>query len=228
MPAEKMTGTTNQRPSAFLFDLDGILLDTEPLHGRAWFETALQFGAKISKAQLIELRGRRRHDCAAQIDNWLPKPVGTEALLEVQQPIARSLLSLAQAIPGAENLVRMCHQLTIPIAIVTSSSSEAVSFKCERHPWLKLIRTRVQGDDPDLHAGKPDPAPFLLAANRLGVCPTKCWALEDSIAGTQSALSAGCMVWILDHEIDKIEITGNPLRISSLATVSNNLINTIC
>ena len=55
----------------------------------------------------------------------------------------------------------------------------------------------VCGDDPELKAGKPEADPYLLAAKRLNVQPEHCWAFEDSEAGTQSALSAGCIVWRL-------------------------------
>jgi len=68
-------------PTAFLFDLDGLLLDTEPIHGRAWSTAARHFGTELSDAQLLSLRGRRRQDCAEQVDRWRPEPVGAKALL---------------------------------------------------------------------------------------------------------------------------------------------------
>ena len=67
-------------PAACLFDLDGLLLDTEPLHGRGWWEAAAHFGTQLSEAQLMQLKGRRRLDCAAQVNAWLAEPVGTDAL----------------------------------------------------------------------------------------------------------------------------------------------------
>ena len=75
----------NASPAACLFDLDGLLLDTEPLHGRGWAEAAARFGATLSQNQLLELRGRRRLDCAEQVDSWLPQSIGTDALLAVQR-----------------------------------------------------------------------------------------------------------------------------------------------
>ena len=83
------------------------------------------------------------------------------------------------------------------MALVTSSTSEAVAFKCAPHPWLKVIELRVMGDDPELAFGKPAPDPFLLAARRLRVSPGDCWAFEDSPAGAQSASLAGCQVLVL-------------------------------
>jgi HAD superfamily hydrolase (TIGR01509 family) len=184
-------------PAACLFDLDGLLLDTEPLHGRAWREAALHFGAELSEDQLRQLRGRRRLDCAAQVRQLLPRPVPVEDLLAVRQPIAERLLAHAPAMPGAEPLVRRCHALGIPMALATSSAAASVALKAAPHPWLGLIGVRIHGDDPELHHGKPAPDIFQLAARRLGVPASACWAFEDSLAGCQAALAAGCRVHVL-------------------------------
>jgi HAD superfamily hydrolase (TIGR01509 family) len=188
-------------PSACLFDLDGLLLDTEPLHAQAWCEAAAHFGRQLSAAEVRELRGRRRTDCGQLVRSWIAAATGTppslEALLAVRQPIAETLLDSAPPMPGAPELLRRCHDLGIPMALATSSSRAAVDRKASPHPWLELIRERVHGDDPELGAGKPAPDPFLLAARRLGVEPSACWAFEDSRAGVRAALAAGCRVHVL-------------------------------
>ena len=217
---------TQRLPAACLFDLDGLLLDTEPLHGRAWAAAAAHFGGSLSDDELLQLRGRRRQDCAEHVNERLPKPVGTEALLAVQQPIVRQLLVKANAMPAADDLIRLCHREKIPMALVTSSSEESVRFKSGPHPWLGLIEVRIYGDDPELIAGKPDPAPFLLAARRLQVDPHQCWALEDSKAGTAAAQAAGCRVWVLDRSEGCDPVEADPCHISSLDTVLSSLIST--
>ena len=106
------------------------------------------------------------------------------------------------------------------MALVTSSSRDAVAFKAAPHPWLEQIQERVYGDDPELEAGKPDPAPFQLAARRLGIQPEDCWALEDSKAGCQSALQAGCQVWLVTPSgSEDLDSNANPHDIKSLAVV---------
>ncbi|CAK6695976.1 HAD family phosphatase [Synechococcus sp. CCY9201] len=184
-------------PAACLFDLDGLLLDTEPLHGRAWREAACHFGGDLTEAQLLDLRGRRRLDCAEQVRSLLPGSVSVEALLAVRQPIAEALLGQALPMAGAPELVQRCHQLGIPMALATSSAEASVAIKAAPHPWLSLIVERVYGDDPELRQGKPAPDIFQLAAQRLGVNPGDCWAFEDSQAGCRSALAAGCHVHVL-------------------------------
>jgi HAD superfamily hydrolase (TIGR01509 family) len=190
-----------QRPAACLFDLDGLLLDTEPAHARAWQEASSRFGRPLSGDELLSLRGRRRLDCASQVQQWIVAaggaPPSVQELLAVRQPIAEALLATAPAMPGAEALVRRCVALGIPMALATSSAHQAVALKVASHPWMALIRERVHGDDPDLGGGKPAPDPFLLAAQRLGVAATACWAFEDSSAGVAAALGAGCRVHVL-------------------------------
>jgi len=189
------------RPRACLFDLDGLLLDTEPLHARAWSQAAAAFGVMLSDVQLQGLRGRRRLDCADQVRRWIEAdggpPLSSDDLLAVRQPLADQLLAQAPAMPGADALVRRCEGLAIPMALATSSSRQAVALKSRPHPWLALIRTRVHGEDPELVARKPAPDVFLLAARRLGVPASDCWALEDSVAGAVAAATAGCRVYVL-------------------------------
>ncbi len=215
-------------PEACLFDLDGLLLDTEVLHGQAWSETAKKFGLTLTKQQLLSLRGRRRIDCADQINKWLIDPVGNESLLTTHKPISKELLRQAKAMPGAEELVRFCINHKIKTALVSSSSEDSVISKSEPHPWLALINTRVLGNDPMLKAGKPSPDPYLLAAQKLNVKAQCCWAMEDSVAGTKSALEAGCQVWVLEaketlQEINNKSSLQNPIFVSNLSTVLNAL-----
>ena len=98
---------------------------------------------------------------------------------------------------GAESLVRTAERLGIATALVTSSDRASVRHKTSNHPWVNRLQLMVCGDDPDLKAGKPAPDPFLLGADGLKVKAEECWAFEDSRAGCESALAAGCLVWRL-------------------------------
>ena len=189
-------------PKACLFDLDGLLLDTEPLHARAWQQAARHFGSDLAPDQLIQLQGRRRLDNARLVCSWIEQPITPEQLLAVRQPIAAQLLPGARAMAGAESLVQTAHRLGIATALVTSSDRESMQRKIGNHPWVNRLQLMICGDDPRLRAGKPAPDPFLLGAQSLGVQPQKCWAFEDSQAGCRSALAAGCLVWrlLMDHE----------------------------
>jgi HAD superfamily hydrolase (TIGR01509 family) len=192
-------------PKACLFDLDGLLLDTEPLQAEAWKAAAACFNGSLSPQQLQQLKGRRRDDNANLVCSWLQQSVSAEQLLTAREPIAKRLVATAPAVPGAESLIRFCSSKKLPMMLVTSSKKASLLYKISGHPWLDLIQTRVLGDDPELRAGKPAPDPYLLATQRLGVLPSECWVFEDSEAGCQSALDAGCRVWQLIEAPSEIE-----------------------
>tara|TARA_Y100001968_G_scaffold187355_1_gene171783 strand:- start:55935 stop:56609 length:675 start_codon:yes stop_codon:yes gene_type:complete len=219
------------QPKALLFDLDGVLLDTEPLHGQAWTKTAASFKTKLNDNQLKLLQGRRRVDCANQVSEWINQSIDPLEVLKVHQPISQDLLKNAKPMPGAKNLVIWCHENKLPIALITSSSSISVKNKTSPHPWLKMFSTKVHGDDAELLAGKPHPDPYLLGAKRLQVNPEECWAIEDSLSGTKSALTAGCKVWILKNNSNKnltsqlnINNPSNPIFVDYLNNIQENLI----
>ena len=191
-------------PKAFLFDLDGVLINSEPLHGQAWKETAAFFDLNLNQGQLKLLRGRRRIDCATELVKLIPKKVRIEDLLTIHKPISRKLILTAKAMPGGESLVERCHENNIPMALVTSSSHESVDIKTAPHKWMNLFSIMVLGDDELLKKGKPAPDPYLLAAEKLNVAPQECWAVEDSISGVSSALEAGCFVFFLKENCDEL------------------------
>ncbi len=191
-------------PKAFLFDLDGVLIDSEPLHGQAWKETAALFDLNLTYSQLKLLRGRRRIDCANELVKLISKTVKIEDVLEIHKPISRRLILSAQAMSGSESLIKRCHKQNIPMALVTSSSSESLKLKTANHEWMNLFSTRVLGDDNLLNKGKPAPDPYLLAAEKLNIAPENCWAVEDSISGVTSALKAGCFVLFLKEKSNEI------------------------
>ena len=181
------------------------MIDTEPLHARAWQQAALHFGTDLESNQLIQLQGRRRLENARLVCSWIDQPITADQLLAVRQPIAEQLLPEAKAMDGAESLVRTAERLGIATALVTSSDRASVRHKTSNHPWVNRLQLMVCGDDPDLKAGKPAPDPFRLGADRLKVKAEECWAFEDSRAGCESALAAGCLVWRLLRTTEKAD-----------------------
>ena len=191
-------------PKAFLFDLDGVLIDSEPLHGQAWRETAALFDINLTYSQLKLLRGKRRIDCANELVRLIPKTVKVRELLNRHKPISRKLILNAKAMQGGESLIKRCHKNKIPMALVTSSSSESFKIKTAPHQWMNLFSVMVLGDDKSLAKGKPAPDPYILAAKKLNIAPQECWAVEDSISGVSSALNAGCFVFHLKEKSDEL------------------------
>ncbi len=189
-------------PEAILFDLDGVLLDTEPLLANAWSETAKEFNHYLSKDKLFELKGRRRVDCAEKVYKWLNKEKSIEELLFVQKANLDQQLIKAKPFKGAIDLINFCLKTKLSIALVTSSSSESFKIKSFKNPWLNLFPTKILGDDKFISAGKPSPDPYLRALKLLDVNPNKTWVIEDSYAGSISGLKAECNLMFFSKDIE--------------------------
>ena len=189
-------------PEAILYDLDGVLLDTEPLLAKAWIETAKKYNHYLSKDKLLELKGRRRIDCAKKVYKWLNKENSIEELLFVQKAKVDLQLIKAKPFKGAIDLIYFCLNTKLPIALVTSSSSESFKIKSFKNPWLNLFTTKILGDDKFISNGKPSPDPYLRALKLLDVNPNKTWVIEDSYAGSVSGLKAECNLLFFSKDIE--------------------------
>ena len=188
-------------PAAILFDLDGVLLDTEPLLANSWRETAKEYNHYLSNENLLELRGRRRIDCAQKVLKWLNKKDSIDQILVTQKSKADKILTKAKPFKGAIDLITYCINTKIPIALVTSSSSESFKIKSSVNPWLNSFEIKILGDDKFITAGKPSPDPYLRALEVLEVDPNKTWVIEDSYAGSVSGLKAECNLFFFSQDI---------------------------
>ena len=102
-------------PLACLVDLDGVLLDTEPLSRESWRNSARAFGIELSNNQLDKLKGKRRVDCANEILNYLEKKVSIDVFMKTHMNIVKRTKVHPKAIKGAESLINCFYKHKIPI-----------------------------------------------------------------------------------------------------------------
>ncbi|CAI9402567.1 HAD family hydrolase [Nocardioides sp. T2.26MG-1] len=173
-------------PAALLLDLDGTLVDTEPVH-RAAYRRFFE-GRGWSVPDLSLFTGRRAEDVfAAEPGPWAG---------EDGHALAREVMALIDAaampdpVPGATELLAAAARRRVPVAIVTSAGPAWVR-RLAGGTLAALADVQVVVTAEDVTDGKPDPAGYDLACRRLGVAPADALAVEDSPAGVRAAVAAG-------------------------------------
>ncbi len=184
------------RPSSHvLFDLDGVLLDTERFYTQATQAVVGRFGRTFDWSIKSRMIGRPESESARVLVDALQLPISPEEYLAERAALLESLMPGAEPMPGAFELTRALAARGVPMALATSSPKRLYDLKTERHrKWFELFRAIVLGDDPRVGRGKPAPDIFLVAAKELGAEPGACLVVEDSPAGVAAARAAGMQV----------------------------------
>lgn len=178
-----------------IFDMDGVLLDTEPHYTAASTEVCRRYGAEFTFAHKSRMLGRRALAAADWLVAELGLPMTGEDFIREREPLLDALFATAQPMPGAVDLTAYLTARGIPHAVASSSSRRNFAIKTRPHAdWFARFDAVVLGDDPEVHDGKPAPDIFLTAARRLGATPETCLLVEDSPAGVAAAHAAGMRV----------------------------------
>jgi len=198
-----------QRFDAVLFDLDGVLVDSTASVTRSWGRWAVEYD--VSAQALQENHGQP----AQALVERLLGPERVAAGLARIESIEVDDAAAVEAIPGARDLFASLPEHRR--AVVTSGTPPIATARL-RTAGFPLPRTLVTADD--VPRGKPDPAPYLLAAQRLGLPPERCLAVEDAPAGIASATAAGCQVLAVTGTAPADELAAAALTVDGLDRVT--------
>ena len=201
-----------------LFDMDGLLLDTEIIYTRVTQKIVGQFDKVFDWTVKGNMIGLPSLVAARYLVSTLDLPISAEDYLEQRDHLLREQFPNCQALPGAEDLVRCLHRNQIPIAVATSSNRELFESKTSNHQhWFGLFNTVVTGDDPEIKEGKPAPDIFNIAAQRLGADPAVTLVFEDAPSGLAAGIAAGMRVIVVpDPNMDKDRYQGAEQILESL------------
>ncbi len=207
-----------------IFDVDGLLLDTEPVYTRATQTIVTRFGKTFDWSIKANMIGRAAADSAHYLIETLDLPISPQEYLTERNDLMREGFAKCDAKPGAESLIRHLHHHNIPIAVATSSSRALFLLKTTRHrSWFNLIPTIVTGDDPDIRAAKPAPDIFLTAASKMGADPQSILIFEDAPAGLAAGIAANMRVIVVpDPDMDRTQYSGAVEILDSLECFSCN------
>jgi pseudouridine-5'-monophosphatase len=177
-----------------LFDLDGVLLDTERLYTQATQTIVGRYGKTFTWAIKRDAMGRDARISAGIVLERLAVPLSPDEFLAERDVLLEALFADCRAMEGAEAFVRTLRARGVPMAVATSSDRRFFEMKVRPHGWFELFDAVVCGDDPRVRAKKPSPDIFLVAAGELGATPARCLVFEDSLAGVEAGLAAGMRV----------------------------------
>jgi pseudouridine-5'-monophosphatase len=178
-----------------IYDVDGLLLDTERFYTEAYQIIAARYGKVFDWGIKTHSVGRRAEDSARIIIENLGLPLTVPEWLETRKALLEELFPKAEPLPGAVRLTRHLFSNGIPQAIATSSDRHYFNLKTSRHrEWFSIFAVLVSGDNPEVKHGKPAPDIFRVTARHLGAQPERCLVFEDAPAGVEAARAADMFV----------------------------------
>ena len=174
---------------AFIFDLDGVIVDTAKFHFLAWRKLANDLGFDFTEEQNEQLKGVSRVDSLKKILKWGNMELSEEEFQRQMAMKNENYLSYVdemdseEILPGVEKVLDYLTERNVPFALGSASKNA--------RPILKKIdlydKFDAIVDGTDVSKAKPDPEVFLIAADKLNVQPEECVVFEDSVAGVQAA-----------------------------------------
>lgn len=192
-----------QKPvKGVLFDMDGVVLDTEKLYCRFWREAAMALGYPMTVEQALGMRSLNAQAGQAKLESYFGPGVSREEMKNKRIELMDAYVNVhgVDPKPGISELLHELKRWGIKTAITTSSPMERV------HRYLKPLGLLDQFDrlcsGHDVPHGKPEPDIYLHGAASIGLAPDQCLAIEDSHAGVLSASRAGCLT-VLVPDLDE-------------------------
>jgi HAD superfamily hydrolase (TIGR01509 family) len=176
-----------------LFDMDGVVLDTEKLYARFWAEAAHALGYPMTYEQALGMRSLNSQAGQQKLESYFGPGVSRAVMRDKRVELMDAFVAEngIDPKPGIHELLDALKERGIKTAIATSSPMDRATAYLSRLGLLEKFDCICSGHE--VKQGKPAPDIYLYAAASIGVAPENCLAIEDSPAGIESAYRAGCM-----------------------------------
>ncbi len=176
--------------NAVIFDMDGLLLDSEDFWQHSEFTQFSALGVPLTLADTKKTVGWR---CDYVVRYWYEQapwqgPTQGEVADAIIDGVIAQIKSKGRLLPGAQHAIELCKQLGLPVALATSSNHRMMRETLRHFGLLSLFDATCSAEF--LPYAKPHPQVYLNAAEALGIAPTNCLALEDSVTGVIAAKAA--------------------------------------
>jgi len=173
---------------AYLFDCDGTIADSMPLHYVAWKKALGEWNCEFAEELFYAWGGRPTAEIIATLNQMHGLSMPVESVANRKEELYFELLPELKVVPEVLEHIEAQHG-RIPFAVVSGSARDSVTASLEMLKLLDRFDTLVCAGE--YKKSKPDPEAFLLAASRLGVAPKNCLVFEDTEMGIQAATAAG-------------------------------------
>ena len=183
---------SEKKLQAFIFDMDGVIIDSEPIHSRVKMETFRHFGIDFDESRLSSYMGGTSglifKDVVAESGRTDITP---EMLTAYKHKHYLGVLQSGGIDPveGTRELIRALHEAGVPLGLATSSHPPVMNAILDNFEIRKYFTSVISGGE--LPESKPNPAIYLISAERLGAKPENCCVLEDTTNGILAAKRAG-------------------------------------
>lgn len=186
------TNSSTPRIRGVLFDMDGVIIDTEKLYTRFWMEAAQALGFPMTKDQALQLRSLGKAPAQEKLDSFFgPGAASYDAVRSKRIELMEVYIARhgVEEKPGIRELLAYLTEHSIPCAVTSSSSVPLIRRHLGNLGLLDGFSALCSGRD--VPKGKPAPDIYLHGARTLGLNPEECLAVEDSPAGIEAAFRAG-------------------------------------
>ena len=185
-----------------IFDMDGVLVDTEPLHHDAFFRLFAELGISVSSKEFSTFLGLSTRNVFQQLKQEYGLAQDVETLIKRKRALFNKSFDEStelDLLPGARALVEDLHQAGMPLQLASSASKETIGRVFRRFGLYPYFDNLVSGED--FPQSKPNPAIFLHAAQLAGIPPPECLVIEDAANGVTAAKAAGmsCIGYRSEH-----------------------------